>query len=59
VTGRRSNRAFLAAMETALPHLSLKRIGTWRRAALLRLAMIYAFSSTPTEVVAALIDEAA
>lgn len=59
VIGRRPNRAFLTAMETALPHLSLKRIGIWRRAALLRLAMIYAFSSTPAEVIAALIDEAA
>ena len=57
--GGRSNRAFLAAMNTAVPHLSLKRIGIWRRAALLRLAMIYAFSSTPTQVITALIDEAA
>ncbi|MGC5198427.1 phosphotransferase family protein [Aphanothece microscopica] len=35
----RSYRAFLTAMDTALPHLPLKRIGIWRRAALLRLAI--------------------
>lgn len=57
--GGRSTRAFLTAMNTAVPHLSLKRIAIWRKAALLRLAMIYAFSSTPTQVISALIDEAA
>lgn len=57
--GGRSNQAFLTAMETPLRHLSSRRIGIWRRAALLRLAMIYAFSSTPASVIAALIDEAA
>ena len=52
-------RAFLNAMDFAVPRLSLKRIGIWRRAALLRLAMIYAFSSTPGAVIQGLIDEAA
>ena len=54
-----SRRAFLTAMDFALPHLPLKRIGLWRRAALLRLAMIYAFSCTPAAVIQGLIDEAA
>jgi hypothetical protein len=53
-----SCRAFLNAMDVALPQLPLKRIAIWRRAALLRLAMIYAFSSTPGAVIQGLIDEA-
>lgn len=57
--GGRSNQAFLTAMETPLRQLSPRRIGIWRRAALLRLAMIYAFSTMPPTVIAALIDEAA
>jgi aminoglycoside phosphotransferase (APT) family kinase protein len=55
----RSRRAFVAAMETALPDLSLRRIAVWRRAALLRLAMIYAFTAEPRNVIRSLIDEAA
>ncbi len=54
-----SRSAFVAAMETALPHLPLWRIAVWRRAALLRLAMIYAFTSEPRKVIHSLIDEAA
>lgn len=54
-----SRRAYVAAMETALPHLSLRRIGVWRRAALLRLAMIYAFTAEPRKIIHSLIDEAA
>lgn len=54
-----SRRAFLNAMDYALPHLSLQRIGIWRRAALLRLAMIYRFSGTPGTIIQGLIDEAA
>lgn len=57
--GGTSRRAFLNAMDLALPQLTLKRIGIWRRAALLRLAMIYAFSCTPGKIIQALIDEAA
>jgi aminoglycoside phosphotransferase (APT) family kinase protein len=54
-----SPRAFLDSMLYALPSLSPKRIGIWRRAALLRLAMIYAFSSTPCAIIEGLVDEAA
>lgn len=56
--GGTSRRAFLNAMDLAVPHLSQRRIDIWRRAALLRLAMIYAFSSTPAAVIRGLIDEA-
>ncbi len=56
--GGTSRKAFLNAMDLAVPQLSLRRIGIWRRAALLRLAMIYAFSSTPGAVIRGLIDEA-
>lgn len=51
-------RAFLNAMDLALPQIPLRHIAVWRRAALLRLAMIYAFSSTPGAVIQGLIDEA-
>jgi Phosphotransferase enzyme family len=54
----RSRRAFVTAIEVGLPHLSLRRIGLWRRAALLRLAMLHAFSATPREVIDGLIREA-
>lgn len=54
-----SRRAFLNAMDHALPHLSLKRIAVWRRAALLRLAMIYRFSGTQSAIIQSLFDEAA
>ncbi|MGL5011381.1 MAG: aminoglycoside phosphotransferase family protein [Paracoccaceae bacterium] len=56
---RLPRRAFVTAIDTALPHLSLHRIAVWRRAALLRLAMIYAFSAEPREVILGLIGEAA
>lgn len=52
-------RAYVSAMETALPHLTLRRIGVWRRAALLRLAMMYAFTAEPRKNIHSLIDEAA
>lgn len=51
-------RAFVTAMDNALPQFSLRRIALWRRAALLRLAMIYAFSALPREVILGLIREA-
>jgi aminoglycoside phosphotransferase (APT) family kinase protein len=47
--------AFVTAMETALPHLQVRRIALWRRGALLRLAMIYAFSATPPAVLDGLV----
>jgi hypothetical protein len=50
--------AFVTAMGNAMPQLSLARMGVWRRAALLRLAMIYAFSATPTAVINGLIQKA-
>lgn len=50
--------AFVTAMANAVPHLSLQRIGLWRRAALLRLAMIHAFSATRQDVLHGLINEA-
>jgi Phosphotransferase enzyme family len=56
--GGTSRKAFLNAMNLAVPQLSLRRIGIWRRAALLRLAMIYAFSNTPGAVIQGLIYEA-
>lgn len=54
----KSRRTFLNAMDLAVPQLSLKHIALWRRAALLRLAMIYAFSATAGEVIHGLIREA-
>jgi hypothetical protein len=57
--GGTSPWAFVNAMDLAVPKLSLRRIGIWRRAALLRLAMIYAFTSTPHMVIQRLINEAA
>jgi aminoglycoside phosphotransferase (APT) family kinase protein len=54
-----SVRAFLNAMDFAVPHLALKRLRLWRSAALLRLAMIYAFGSMPGAIIQSLIDEAA
>lgn len=54
-----SSRAFVTAMDNALTHVSLHRIAIWRRAALLRLAAIYAFSALPRRVIHALIAEAA
>jgi Phosphotransferase enzyme family len=57
--GGTSRRAFLNAMDFAMPQRTQNRIDIWRRAALLRLAMIYAFSCTPSLVIQGLIDEAA
>lgn len=55
----RSRRTFVTAIDTALPWLPLPHIAWWRRAALLRLAMIYAFSSEPRSLIHALLAEAA
>lgn len=52
-------RAFVTAMDNALPQLSLGHIAWWRRAALLRLSMIYAFSAERRNKILALIAEAA
>jgi hypothetical protein len=54
-----SRGAFITAMEYAVPHLPLGRIAVWRRSALLRLAMIYAFTAEPSGIIHSLIDEAA
>ena len=51
-------RGFVAAMDNAVPHLPLARIAVWRRAALLRLALIYAFTAEPRAVIHGLIEAA-
>jgi len=55
----RSRRAYVTAMGNARPDLSLRRIAFWRKAALLRLALIYAFSAEPRKTIRALLDAAA
>ena len=55
----RSGAAFVTAIDFHLPHLSPGHIAWWRRAALLRLAMIYAFSAEPRSLILALIAKAA
>lgn len=52
-------RALIAAMEAARPELAPEQIRIWRNAALLRLAMIYAFTTTPPAVINKLIQEVA
>ena len=51
---------FLAGFDEAplRGQLGMANLGLWRRAALLRLAMIYAFTSTPQAVLDRLIEEA-
>ncbi len=51
-------RAFVTALENASAQ-PLARVALWRRAALLRLAMIYAFSAEPKSVILGLLAEAA
>ncbi|MGL4311878.1 MAG: phosphotransferase family protein [Paracoccaceae bacterium] len=55
----RSHAPFVDAIERALPHIAPERLAQWRRAALLRVAMIHAFSAEPRPVIAALLAEAA
>ena len=55
----RSRRGFTTAMDNGLPQLSIARIALWRRAALLRLALIYAFTAEPRTIIHGLLDEAA
>jgi hypothetical protein len=55
----RSMAAFEWALIIRMPDLSVERARTWRRAALLRLAMIYAFSDTDPRILDRLISEAA
>lgn len=55
----RSHAPFVDAIERALPHIAPERLALWRRAALLRVAMIHAFSAEPRPVIAALLAEAA
>lgn len=57
VRAGRSLAAYATAAERNLPHVPLNRIAIWRRAALLRLAMIYALTAEPRATIAALIDE--
>ena len=62
LAGLRSGRslaAYATAAERCLPRVPLARIALWRRAALLRLAMIYALTAEPRATITALIDEAA
>ncbi|MEZ5912478.1 MAG: phosphotransferase [Paracoccaceae bacterium] len=54
----RSSAAFEWALMIAMPGLSVGRVRIWRRAALLRLAMIYAFSDTAPHIVKRLVGEA-
>lgn len=61
LAGLRSGRplaAYGTAAERNLPHVPLARITLWRRAALLRLAMIYALTAEPRATISALIDAA-
>jgi energy-coupling factor transporter ATP-binding protein EcfA2 len=58
VRSGRSLAAFGTAAERNLPHVPLSRITLWRRAALLRLAMIYALTAEPRATITALIQEA-
>ncbi len=50
--------AFCTAMDRCLPRLPLARISVWRRAALLRLALIYAVTAEPRAIIHGLIAEA-
>jgi hypothetical protein len=53
-----SRQAFVTALDNGSRHLSLRRIAVWRRAALLRLALIYAFTAEPRAVIQGLIEAA-
>lgn len=55
----RSLQAFEWALLIGMPDLPVARARLWRRAALLRLAMIYAFSDTAPDILHRLIAEAA
>lgn len=55
----RSLQAFEWALIIGMPDLPVSRAQVWRRAALLRLAMIYAFSDTAVDILHRLISEAA
>lgn len=55
----RSLQAFEWALLIGMPDLPVARARIWRRAALLRLAMIYAFSDTAPDILHRLIAEAA
>lgn len=62
LAGLRSGRslaAYATAAERNLTRVPLARIALWRRAAVLRLAMIYALTAEPRATISALIDEAA
>ncbi|MCZ8335150.1 MAG: phosphotransferase [Rhodobacteraceae bacterium] len=52
----RSFAAYVTAAERNFPHVPLSRIAVWRRAARLRLAMIWAFSAEPRAHLSALLE---
>jgi aminoglycoside phosphotransferase (APT) family kinase protein len=53
-----SRAAFVTAIDFHLRHLPSSHIAWWRRAAVLRLALIYAFSAEPRGLIHALVAEA-
>ena len=61
LAGFRQNRSFgayITALERLFPTVSLDRVAVWRRAALLRLAMILAFTTESPSIPAALVAAA-
>lgn len=61
MAGLRQNRslaAYITALERLFPHLPLTRITLWRRATLLRLAMIHAFTTDGAPLSDALVSAA-
>lgn len=53
----RNFAAYVTAVERVFPQVSLARIDVWRRAARLRLAMIWAFSTEPRAHLLALLED--
>lgn len=58
IASRHRRPAFESAIAQAVPRVPLRDLRLWRRAALLRLCMIYAFSDMPATHHAALVSEA-
>lgn len=54
----RSFAAYVTAAERLFPQVKLSRIAVWRRAARLRLAMLWAFSAEPRATLSALLEDA-
>jgi aminoglycoside phosphotransferase (APT) family kinase protein len=60
LAGLRKDRSFAAyatAAERLFPQIKLSRIAVWRRAARLRLAMLWAFSGEPRANLSALLED--